>query len=445
MSQSRRGEPIRYARLEVPSEFLTQTCVDGQRLVYGGDIRIGDLTGDGRADFLVYRSVDDAHDGGGLKPCFLGAFTMEGRVLWSAGGGGEQPSRPGPVAIHDIDGDGRAEVVCFWRDASVETVPDSMANVVVQIREGGSGRVKRQARPRALTQCAGRGPNWVHQRLLIANLRGLATPRDIVVKLGPRILTLDEDLSVLWAYEIQWNAYGRCSAYIPAVGDIDGDGCDEVNGGYYLLDEDGTPLWENPLGPHMDSVSIAAWDGGRQRAVCSGGGHVLDQAGNVLLRLDADVVPHGQEIRVAKFLKDEPMPQRVIRHRGHAPDVILVDAQGAVRNRFQLNASPNHTGMEVVYWRGADAPALLYNGGMLWDPGDATSLALPDLPAPVGPPRMGWYHCIPADVCGDSREEVILYNPWDAAVYVYTPSPLDESAYTGYRPGPRQYNARFMD
>ena len=39
---------------------------------------------------------------------------------------------------------------------------------------------------------------------------------------------------MLWTYEIKWNEYGKCSAYIPAVGDIDGDGKDEVNGGYYL-------------------------------------------------------------------------------------------------------------------------------------------------------------------------------------------------------------------
>jgi len=101
--------------------------------------------------------------------------------------------------------------------------------------------------------------------------------------------------------------------------------------------------------------------------------------------------------------------------------------------------------MEVVYWDGVDAPALVYNGGMLWRPADGESVAFPGLPAPVGPSRMGWYHCIPADVCGDGREEVVLYNPWDAAIYVYTPFPLVEGAYAGYRAGPRQYNARLMD
>ena len=72
---------------------------------FGGDIRIGDLGGDGDCDFLVYRNEDRGPGGpavGGYKPCFLGAFTMEGEVLWSVGGGGTHPVRPGPVAIHDL-------------------------------------------------------------------------------------------------------------------------------------------------------------------------------------------------------------------------------------------------------------------------------------------------------------------------------------------------------
>ncbi|MFV2070876.1 MAG: hypothetical protein ACC645_28250 [Pirellulales bacterium] len=30
-------------------------------------------------------------------------------------------------------------------------------------------------------------------------------------------------------------------------------------------------------------------------------------------------------------------------------------------------------------------------------------------------------------------------------LYIYTPGPVDESAYTGYTAGPRQYNPRLMD
>ena len=58
---------------------------------------------------------------------------------------------------------------------------------------------------------------------------------------------------------------------------------------------------------------------------------------------------------------------------------------------------------------------------------------------------MGFYHAIPADVCGDRREEIVVWDPTAASVFIYTPAPLDETAYTGYGPGPRQINPRLMD
>jgi len=35
--------------------------------------------------------------------------------------------------------------------------------------------------------------------------------------------------------------------------------------------------------------------------------------------------------------------------------------------------------------------------------------------------------------------------PTAAEIFIYTPKPLDESAYRGYQAGPRQYNPRIMD
>ncbi len=434
------GTPILWKKVPIPADLLATAKHNGQTLRYGGDVRIGDLTGDGQADFVVFRSA-----AGGMKPCFLGAFTMDGKVLWRAGEGGGQPARPGPVAIHDIDGDGRAEVICFFLDRTTKAPPDSMGNVVIQIRDGATGKVKQQAAPEPFRQCRGKGPNWVHHRIFIANFRGTPTPRDFVVKLGDTMLAFDENLAVLWTYRIKWNDYSRCAAYIPSVGDLDGDGRDEVNGGYFVLDHDGRPRWERPLGRHMDSVAITKWDGGRVRAICSGFGHVVDADGTVILKLGQKAVPHGQEVRVANFAADLPGPEMLIRYNGHTPAVMLVSNAGEIVTRFKLNASPNETGMEAVHWGGRGRPALLYNGGVLWSGTGDGSVPLPGLPRPVGPPKMGWYHCIPADVCGDEREEVVVYNPWDRFIAIYTPAPLDERVFKGYRPGPRQYNARLMD
>ena len=107
------AEPVLYRRIDIPESL--QTTSNGH--TFGGDIRIGDLTGDGRCDFLVYRCNHGAPEGahrGGMKPCFLGAFDIDGNVLWNVGEGGNQPSRPMSVALHDMTGDGAADVICFW-------------------------------------------------------------------------------------------------------------------------------------------------------------------------------------------------------------------------------------------------------------------------------------------------------------------------------------------
>lgn len=427
--------PILYLEIAVPKPFL----VESRYGRFGGDIRAGDLTGDGRMDLLVYRT---AH---GVKPCFIGAFDMDGAILWSSGQGGDQPARPGPVAVYDIDGDGASEVICFFREPGGGASPDSLDDVVVRVLDGKTGEVKRSAHPPEFDRIRGEGANWVHQRILIANLRGNDTPRDFVVKLGKTILAFDDRLSVLWSYESPWEEYGHCPAYIPCVGDIDGDGRDEVNGGYSMLDHDGSVVWEKRLAPHMDSVAISEWDNGRTRAFCSGGGHVLDFEGNVILGLGEQIVPHGQELRVARFDPAKPGPQMMIRYNGHAPDIMLVGADGEAIGRFRVNESPNDTGMEAVYWRGPAAPALLYNGGMLWN-GDGTLFAgLPGLPAPRGDKKQGWHHCIPVELLDGPGEEMLIYNPWDCRVFIYAAARKGKGARWKFKAGPRQYNARLMD
>ncbi len=427
------GRPSLWRKIEVPKSLLADK-------EFAGDIRIGDLNGDGNIEFVLFRSTD-----GGMKPCFIGAFDLDGQRLWWHGAGGDQPQRPGPVTVYDFDGDGRAEVLCFFINPAVKAPANSMNNVVIQIRDGLTGKVIRQTTPASMRQCAGEGANWVHHRLLVTNFQGTERPQDFVVKLGEKVLAFNKDLDLLWIYQVRWNEYGKCSAYIPAVGDIDGDGRDEVNGGFYILDDNGRPLWEGQISEHMDSVDIVPWDDGKMRAICSGYGHVLDSKGKVVLCLGKELIPHGQEVRVADFDKSLPGPEMIIRYNGHNPNVMFVANSGKVIRRFELNYSPNNTGMEEVYWDGKDKSALLYNGGVLWQANGQTFADLPNLPKPIGPVKMGWYHCIAADVCGDEREEVVLYNPWDKHVWIFSPEPLMLAAFEGYKAGPRQYNPRLMD
>ena len=188
---------------------------------------------------------------------------------------------------------------------------------------------------------------------------------------------------------------------------------------------------------------VADWDG-RPRAICSGHGHVLDEAGEPLVCLGGDLVPHGQEVRCGNLREDSPGNQLVLRYDGHEPRVMIVGHGGEVLDRFEVPQSPNNTGLEVVQWNGPDAPGVIYSPAALVDGHGRLVSELPGLPEPSGG-RQGWFHCFPANVCGDEREELVLYDVYGASVFVFTPAPLDERADSRYHHGPRQYNTRLMD
>lgn len=138
----------------------------------------------------------------------------------------------------------------------------------------------------------------------------------------------------------------------------------------------------------------------------------------------------------------------VLRAFGHKPTVHLVSSESnKIINTLELQFSPTNVGMEPVYWKGPDKPALLYNGGWLWDMQQGKGWQLPGLPPPNGGNvhRMGFHHVIPANLCGDAREELVIWDPTATHICIYTPKSLNETPAPKYRHGPRQYNPRLMD
>lgn len=82
---------------------------------------LGDLDGDGRVDFLLYRQGPQS------TPGYLVAIDHDGRELWSRGdstikkhmpdGVWKEPALRGIAFVFDIDQDGRSEVISeFWEE-----------------------------------------------------------------------------------------------------------------------------------------------------------------------------------------------------------------------------------------------------------------------------------------------------------------------------------------
>ncbi|MGI5819480.1 MAG: hypothetical protein ACOX9R_15430 [Armatimonadota bacterium] len=389
-------EAMLWRELSVPTEMLGS----GPAGPCGGGMRIGDLDGDGRAEFVCYRNA------AWLKPAFIGAFDLDGRALWTFGDAdravvvveqdAEQrrglmpPERPGPVAVGDLDGDGSTEVLALTLAEGVERAHHwRLDGVELVLLDGATGEVKRRGRCEALEAADAYADgellpaNFVHLRLMLCDLRGQGQPRDFVLKAGRTVFAFSDEFDLLWTYECRWNRYPEHCAYIPAVGDVDGDGRDEVNLGNAVVDDDGTPLWERLLAPHNDSVLVQDWDG-RPRAICSGHGHVLDERGEPLVSLGPDLVPHGQEVRCGDLRTDSEGSQLVLRHDGHEPRVMIVGREGEVLDRFEVPGSPNNTGLEVVRWNGADAPDVLYSPGALVDGHGRLVSEFAGLPEPSG-------------------------------------------------------------
>src|SRR5206468_7987946 len=101
----------------------------------GRNVRFGDLNGDGAPDMLIAQNIPRVRGDAFDAISCLTAVTLDGKILWQIG---RPDPRNGlltndtPFQIHDIDGDGKNEVVLV-RDFKL------------QILDGATGKVKRWA------------------------------------------------------------------------------------------------------------------------------------------------------------------------------------------------------------------------------------------------------------------------------------------------------------
>jgi len=371
----------------------------------GRHLRWGDLNGDGRLEMLLAQYTAMLNGGDFAFLSCLTAVDLDGRVLWQWG----EPNRDHGIIpadlcyqIHDLDGDGKEEVVCC-------------RNFEICVLDGQTGQLKRSAP----TPEPGPMATWLPEddlfripgdSICFADLRGTGARRDLLLK---------DRYSNLWAFDDQlkllWKFHGN-TGHFPAVADLDGDGRDEVMVGYTLLDHDGTVIWRVEVEDHQDAIAIVAADpdhAGPLIALASGDGGtvVCDAHGSVRWR---DRTGHVQRLTAARVRDDAPGLQFITKTFWGNPDIICIyDARG---NRLASAEVPGSGAvLSPVNWRGDGVELLLASGslrlGGLWDGRLRRVVGFPD----DGHPTL----CAEAlDLTGDARDEIVL---WDLdRIWIYT-------------------------
>ncbi|MBI4027409.1 MAG: hypothetical protein HY360_20660 [Verrucomicrobia bacterium] len=398
-------------------------------------LRIGDLNGDGAPDLLFIQSVFATRE----ITC-LTAVTIHGRVLWQKG----TPSRKNgriysdlPAQICDWDGDGRNEVLYVRQATYAELHPTDdyvreramryEGHVAMIILDARTGKQKGELTlPAPADDC-----------FLFADLTGQGRRRDFIVK---------DRYWNLWGVSHQgktlWHWKGS-TGHFPAIGDVDGDGRDEVFVGFALIDHDGKVLFQkNARNVHQDAAYMVRLKNGAWRLFFGNGGfHCLSVDGRERWH---HPLAEAQHVVVGRFRFDSELQIAVInrgqmRGRARAPGALhLFDLNG--REIWRREQGPGSWAACVIPidWFGAGAPQclLVYGRGAgkpvsIFDGGGNLVDALP----PKGC-RADFVHALSADVWGDSREEAILFGSRGAWIHANArplalPTLYNETLYPG--------------
>ncbi|MGE4563608.1 MAG: carbohydrate binding domain-containing protein [Victivallaceae bacterium] len=238
-------------------------------------VGIGDLDGDGKYDYVARIGtsvVDPYHLYWKKSPetYKLEAFTADGKRLWTKdlGWNIEQGIWYSPFIVYDFNGDGKAEVALKMGDDSDLRDAEGKVktgNEYLAVLDGMTGKVIAKA-PWPGRDGFGDPPHdynfFSRNQLAVAYLDGktpcLIPLRGTYTTMKAEAWQLKGDkLEQLWTYCS--NGYGKefrgQGSHSTRIGDIDGDGRDEIVLGSAVLDDDGRPLWSTGHG-HPDYLYL---------------------------------------------------------------------------------------------------------------------------------------------------------------------------------------------
>ena len=393
---------------------------------------LGDLDGDGKVDFVLYRQ------GPQTTPGYMVALNHDGKKLWEMGdpsikshmpdGAWKEPALRGIAFIYDIDLDGKSEVITeFWKDG----------RPMLYVLDGATGTIKQSRESPFNLDIRGGKRSRCHPVGRVAYLQGRDNPPAIVLIYGAsnfvpgQVVALDGKLHTLWQLSV-----GPTSvAHVPTVGDVDGDGRDEIVAGTAIVDANGRLLWEKAAKNHADCTAIFDIGPGKAilMSICnSGPTFCLSPQGGVIWEKTTKEVSHGQGIWVGNFIDKEPGQEAIICKSGHRGDYLTVrakDGQNLARFQHRREKEGNPDFPCVVNWLGHGVQSL-------WIPIDRCLVdGYGSVVADLGSheerarQRLQWgttkshvaAQAFAVDLCGDERDELVLYQPYNGeSIFIFT-------------------------
>ena len=293
--------------LDRPADGVTPA---GQPYTYSpNDASVGDVDGDGSYEIILKWDPSNAHDNshdGYTGNVYVDCYRLTGEKLWRIDLG--RNIRAGAhytqFMVYDLDGDGRAEVVMRTSDGTVDgaghVIGDANAdyreegrpgrarsgqfmphynqgriftgNEYLTVFEGLTGRALKTidyVPPRG--DLAGWGDTRANRsdRFLacVAYLDGVHP--SVVMCRGYYTRTVlaafdwnGKELTQRWLFDSntpEWADYAGQGNHNLRVGDVDGDGHDEIVYGSCTIDHDGTGLYSTGLG-HGDALHLTQFD-----------------------------------------------------------------------------------------------------------------------------------------------------------------------------------------
>jgi rhamnogalacturonan endolyase len=443
------------------------TTPDGSYTYTANDASVGDVDGDGEYEIILKWDPTNSKDNsqsGYTGNVYLDAYKMDGTRLWRIDLG--RNIRAGAhytqFMVYDLDGDGKAEVACKTADATVDGLGTVIGNANADYRNS-SGYVL--TGPEYLTVFNGqtgaamatvgynppRGTvsswgddygNRVDRFLAgVAYLDGrrpsLVMARGYYTRAYVAAYDFrDGQLTNRWNFDTgfsggpyaTWRGQG---AHSLTIGDVDGDGRDEITYGAAAIDDDGSGLYSTLLG-HGDALHMSDMDPTRPGqevwmahedpgSYGSNGSEFRDAKTGALI---FGVPGNGADVGRAVAGDIDP------RYLGYE----MWASRGGLNATNGVQITPSRPGqMNFMVWWDGDLLRELLDGTTISKWNWNTNTVSPVL-APAGLSSNNSTKANPAlsaDVLGDWREEVIWRTADNTALRIYTTTaPASNRIYT---------------